>query len=213
MKRRKKLQTDKTELIAALIERQDAIARRAARQIAQLKTGHLDAKDVARVWAGYVIKIRMRLNRIPMELAAGLVTAAQAGVSEVDRFLTERVRAILYELAGWKGGKPPKESAPQRPRAVRVNPARSLPAARARVARSEAARIVLKERVAAGALLPVEQVERTWEGRVQAVRTSMLNWPVTLSDQIHRAVRMQGRAGVEDVLSDAVAKALREMNA
>lgn len=62
-------------------------------------------------------------------------------------------------------------------------------------------------------LLPRAEVEKAWAAEVAAVRSRLLAWPVTLADRLHRASTLEGVAGVERVLNDAVREVLIELSA
>jgi hypothetical protein len=60
-------------------------------------------------------------------------------------------------------------------------------------------------------LLPRADVEKAWAAEVAAVRAKLLAWPTTLADRIHRAGALEGIAGVERALHEAVREVLREL--
>lgn len=60
-------------------------------------------------------------------------------------------------------------------------------------------------------LLPRVDVEKAWAAEVGAVRTKLLSWSTTIADEVYRAGTLDGLAGVERVLRDAVEDVLREL--
>ena len=62
-------------------------------------------------------------------------------------------------------------------------------------------------------LLPADEVARVWSAHIQAVRTKLLSWPATLTDQLHRASRgAGGPAAIERVLVVAIREVLIELS-
>lgn len=61
-------------------------------------------------------------------------------------------------------------------------------------------------------LLPRIEVEKAWAAEVTGVRTKLLAWATTLADRVHRVSTLEGLAGVERVLQDAVRDVLVELS-
>lgn len=61
-------------------------------------------------------------------------------------------------------------------------------------------------------LLPRHEVEKEWAAEVAAVRTKLLAWRTTLSDRLTRVAVLEGEAGVERVLEQAVREVLTELS-
>ena len=83
-------------------------------------------------------------------------------------------------------------------------------------ARKERAQAILAEQAyqaRARELLPRHEVEKVWAAEVAAVRRKLLSWPMTLSDQLFRASALDGVAGLERVLTEAVHAVLLELSA
>ena len=81
-------------------------------------------------------------------------------------------------------------------------------------ARKELAQAIeAEQRVAirAGKLIAIEEVDRVWSMQVAAVRAQLLALPTSLADRLHRVAALEGAAGVEQVLLDAVHHALRDL--
>jgi phage terminase Nu1 subunit (DNA packaging protein) len=81
-------------------------------------------------------------------------------------------------------------------------------------ARKERAQAVLAEQayeIRRRDLLPREEVEKTWSSEVAAVRTKLLSWSATLSDQVYRVSALEGLAGIERVIDDAVRDVLVQL--
>jgi phage terminase Nu1 subunit (DNA packaging protein) len=83
-------------------------------------------------------------------------------------------------------------------------------------ARKERAQARLAEQVHAlreRELLPAQEVEKVWSAHVAAVRAKLLAWPSTLTDRLARAFTLDGIAGLERELNEAVRDVLRELAA
>lgn len=81
-------------------------------------------------------------------------------------------------------------------------------------ARRERAQAMLAEQTHAirnRDLVPVAEVEQKLAARVMATRTRLLAWQTTLSDRVFRAATVDGLAGVEAILKNAVYEVLREL--
>lgn len=81
-------------------------------------------------------------------------------------------------------------------------------------ARKDRAQAILAEQtyqIRAKELLPRVDVEKAWSAETSAVRTKLLSWPTTIADKVHRAGTLNGVAGVEAALRDAVEDVLREL--
>ncbi len=105
-------------------------------------------------------------------------------------------------VAEWKAA---RDLAAQTPGAVSVQQER---------ARKERAQAMLAEQTheARGKeLLPRDEVKRVMARRAMAIRTKLLAWPTTLADKLHRASTLDGVAGVEHALNDAVHDVLVEL--
>lgn len=82
-------------------------------------------------------------------------------------------------------------------------------------ARKERAQAVLAEQLAATRardLLPRHEVEKAWLAEVTAVRSRLLAWSTTLTDQVHRASTLEGLPGVERAIDKAVRELLTELS-
>lgn len=62
-------------------------------------------------------------------------------------------------------------------------------------------------------LLDADDVAKTWGGVVAAIRAKLLAVPTSYADRVHRATTLEGLAGAEHVLRDAVYDVLRELAA
>jgi phage terminase Nu1 subunit (DNA packaging protein) len=62
-------------------------------------------------------------------------------------------------------------------------------------------------------LLPAAEVERVWSAEVAAVRAQAMAIPTTYADRVFRAATLEGLAGVERELREAVYGMLRELTA
>lgn len=83
-------------------------------------------------------------------------------------------------------------------------------------ARKDRAQAILAEQmhaIRARALLPREEVERTWGAEVSAARAKLLAWPLMIADRVYRVATLEGIVGVERVLREAVNEVLRELSA
>jgi hypothetical protein len=60
-------------------------------------------------------------------------------------------------------------------------------------------------------LLSATEVEKLWAAEVAAVRAQALAVPTTYADRVYRAATLEGLAGVERALRDAVYSLLREL--
>lgn len=83
-------------------------------------------------------------------------------------------------------------------------------------ARKERAQAILAEQTVAlraRDLVPRDEVEKAWTAEVAAVRAKLLSWPATISDRLHREATLNGLAGVELVVKDAVEELLLELSA
>jgi phage terminase Nu1 subunit (DNA packaging protein) len=87
----------------------------------------------------------------------------------------------------------------------------SWEAARARKDEAQAKLAEQMYLVRAGKLLPQEDVERVWARIVSAVRTRLLQMPVTYADRLHRTAQLDGVKSVERLLEEAVHEVLREL--
>lgn len=114
-------------------------------------------------------------------------------------------RASKYDkrkVAEWKAA---RDLAAQTPGAVSVQQER---------ARKERAQAILAEQTYQSRgkeLLPRDEVKRVMASRAMAIRTKLLAWPTTLADKLHRASTLDGVAGVERALNDAVHDVLVEL--
>jgi hypothetical protein len=135
-----------TVLIAALIERQDAMARRAARKINALLDTHLNALAVDILTLHLAAQAHRALLTIPAKMAARL--APETDPAAVHRVLTEEITDVLHELADAASSDPATlpPLPPEEPRAV-ARRSRTLAEARAQNARLGARLIDLKGRI------------------------------------------------------------------
>ena len=82
-------------------------------------------------------------------------------------------------------------------------------------ARKEHAQALLAEQMykaRAGELLPRDEVEQAWLTEVAGARAVLIALPATYAARIHRASTLEGEAGVEHSLHDAVREVLRELS-
>jgi phage terminase Nu1 subunit (DNA packaging protein) len=86
------------------------------------------------------------------------------------------------------------------------------PQCRARRDLAQAKLLEGKNAKESGAVVGAELVERAWTAEVQAVRGFMLAFPARYTDRCYRAGTLDGLAGVERVLIEAVHEALRELS-
>jgi phage terminase Nu1 subunit (DNA packaging protein) len=117
-----------------------------------------------------------------------------------------RGRPSRYDLAVVEAWRAAKEAAARTPGA-----AVSLELERARKERAQAALTEQTHQSRARELLPRDEVKRVMEQRAAAIRAKLLAWPTTLADRVHRAGTLDGLAGVECVLAEAVREALLEL--
>jgi hypothetical protein len=145
-----------TELVGSLIDRQDAMSRRAATAIRKLLAEHLDVDDAARVIRRIYQDVHARLLRVPADFAAQI-----SGVhdpAEVRRILDEEIRLALEEISDELESAPHEADTPPTP-APQVRASTTLAEARGQLARLQAelmdlrARIVPLERSVLGDLL------------------------------------------------------------
>jgi hypothetical protein len=126
-----------TELMKALIARQDSLSKRSARQIRILLERYVPREVIVEAEAAFTAHLRKRCAQAAKELTAPVTAATTSG--DVFRIMDTYIREMLTEIAD-------DESWHPRPRPRRVIPAlvpppthlwtsRSLAAARARAAR------------------------------------------------------------------------------
>ena len=81
----------RTDLVAALILKQDSMSRRTAMRVNRLLATHLSRGDVERAWGSHVCTVRALLDPLPGTLAPLITQAARDGVGAVERLLAARV--------------------------------------------------------------------------------------------------------------------------
>jgi hypothetical protein len=82
---------------------------------------------------------------------------------------------------------------------------------RAKKERAQAALAEQTYQMRAGDLIPREEWERAKIAENVAIKAHLLGWAATLADRVFRAATLEGLAGVEKVLGDAVREVLREL--
>ena len=156
--------------------------------------------------------------RKPRDSAPGLTRlelAAELGHSV--RTIGKWEREGLPVLARGRGGQPSTYSQADVRRWLEARRRRlrsdqeALTAARTRRELAMARLGEQQHAVRSGKLLPIEDVDRLWSGQVAAIRARLLAIPIALADRVHRIAAIEGPAGVERVLQDAVYEALREL--
>jgi hypothetical protein len=133
-----------TELITALIEKQDAMARRTYTRIEEILRSHVRVADVERLWRCIARRARAGLGTIPARAVARIATADQAGLRA---FLEEEIERILSDAdMGADDGAPLSELGPESgpPAVVR---SWTLAEARAQSARLQSFLIDLRARI------------------------------------------------------------------
>jgi hypothetical protein len=136
--------TQNTELVAALIGRQDAMARRTSARIEEIMRAHVPLESVDILWRRICRRARAGLGRIPALAGARIATTDQAGLRA---FLEEEIERILSDAdMGTDDGAPLPELGPESgpPAVVR---SRTLAEARAQSARLQSFLIDLRARI------------------------------------------------------------------
>jgi phage terminase Nu1 subunit (DNA packaging protein) len=95
--------------------------------------------------------------------------------------------------------------------AAEASPGGGFAAARMRKEIAQAVESEQRVAVRAGKLLLAEDVDRTWSAEVSAVRARLLAIPTAWSDRLHRAGALEGAAGIEALLVEAIHQVLREL--
>lgn len=201
--------TREADLVRALAARQDARSRKISRDLLRLAERHLPAAEVRRVWQAHVADARQQTEAAAEALVPAVITASGVGIEPVERVLRDAVRALLTALAG-DTAEASAPSSPPRPAPVATSS--TVREAKAQSARFETRLLDLKESIAAGVMLPVDDVDRVWSARVTAYRAHVLNLPVTMADRLARAATLDGESEVRAVLAHAFAAAVAELN-
>lgn len=123
----------RTDLVVALIGRQDAIARHRQRQIDAIRTTHVLVADVLRTQAADLAIVRARFADAAAAMAPQI--AAEPDPGAVFRLLDAGLREALRDVADQieAAARSGADRAAYRP--PRLAPSRDLPSARARAAR------------------------------------------------------------------------------
>lgn len=114
--------------------------------------------------------------------------------------------ASLYDLAAVQKWRADRE------KAAKQNGTFDLQRERARKERAQALVAEQTLAVRAGELIPRAEVVQTWSKELAAIRSKLLAWPATLSDQIVRAAELGGVPAVEKLLQTAVEELLTELS-
>lgn len=142
---------DRSGLTAAQILRVDALARREAMRIRALLARVLHADEVNAVWSHHETSVRSRLATVPAEWAPTLHGCAANGAEHVEHALVELVHQLLTELAAVDEGPClvlDYEADPALDAPGPLSQSRTLTAARARLARLQAQKMSIQERIA-----------------------------------------------------------------
>ena len=99
----------------------------------------------------------------------------------------------------------------QRDLAARENGTADLTKERARKERAQALVAEQALQIRAGELLVRSEVEDVWTKAILGVRSKLLAWPATLTEQLGRAYELGGVRALEDKLNEAVYDLLTEL--
>jgi hypothetical protein len=199
----------RSALVAAQICRQDALARRTARQVHELLAAHMTPETVAEQWGIVRAHVEKRCRRIPADVAPAIVEAAAHCPGRVHRACLDGIDAALRSLAG--SALAPGRATPAR-RAPRLPASTSLASARARQAELHARLIDGRERIVAGALVPVDRVRLHFADRAVSLKSRLRALPAAHTPMIAAVGQAQGAAAVEALLADRIGAVLTELD-
>lgn len=183
--------------------------------------------------------MRIRLARVPKDLAPVLVSvAAEGDYRALTRVLEERIHALLTELAERRRSSPghaARHAPTETPRWLIPDVATSsstVKDARARLANLEATRLEIQSSIADGKrvldavgrrgfllarsastkdLIPRGDIERAWTSQILGARAKLLALPGLLGARLNHAALLRGIPAVSDALDDAITEVLSEL--
>jgi hypothetical protein len=195
----------RTALVAALVDRQDALSRRRARQLRALLGVHVAAEDV-----GAERETAERITRETLQGASGTLASAVCrarplGEHHVATALAEGLRRALHAAADALEAAPVPARGRRGLSAPRVRTSRGLPEARAQAARLAVQLDDVRTAIADGQLVPIAPLERETFDAARTRRDAVLNLPPRLAGPLAVADDVAVAAMLTAALTEALA--------